>query len=155
MDITKVVAADIMTGPCICVGPDESLARVENLLVGRHITGLPVTEEGRLVGIVSRSDFVRVPVLLDALDGYVSERLPGMGSESKGSESIQFRSRLGHLTVKDIMVTQVITCAPDATVARIASKMVHRHVHRVVVVDAVPVGIVESLDLVRLLAGAD
>jgi len=92
-------------------------------------------------------------VLLDTLDGYVSERLPGIGSESKGSESIHFRSRLGHLTVKDIMVTQVITCAPTATVAQIASKMVQRHVHRVVVVDDMPVGIVESLDLVRLLAG--
>ncbi len=49
------------------------------------------------------------------------------------------------------MVTNVITCAPDTPITRIAAKMVHHHVHRLVVVDETPVGIVESLDLVRLL----
>lgn len=149
--VRQTVAADIMTSPVVCVGLHETLKRVENLLVGGNFTGLPVVEERRLVGIISRSDFVRIPVLLNALDGYVSERKPWIGSGQSDNDA-GFSARLGNLTVKDVMTSRVVTCSPDTHVDEIAARMVRHHIHRVVVVVESPVGIVESLDLIKVLS---
>ena len=51
------------------------------------------------------------------------------------------------------MHDQVVTCRPDASVVEIAAEMVRHHIHRVIVVEGDrPVGIVSSLDIVKLVA---
>jgi CBS-domain-containing membrane protein len=49
----------IMTPGCISVAPDTDLEDVSHILVHENIRRLPVLEQGRLVGIVSRADLVR------------------------------------------------------------------------------------------------
>lgn len=100
--------------------------------------------EGKMVGIITRSDFVRAPVLFKALDEYITE--------GSGDKIAPFSERMANLTVGDIMPTQVLTCTKNTLVGEIAAKMTKHHVHRVVVVeDGEPVGTVESLDLVKLM----
>lgn len=53
-------AGDIMSGQVISVNPDADAEEVANLLTNRRIRRLPVLAEGRLVGIVSRSDLMRL-----------------------------------------------------------------------------------------------
>ncbi len=53
-------AADIMTPQVISVTPDAGAEEVATLLTNRRIRRLPVLADGRLVGIVSRSDMVRL-----------------------------------------------------------------------------------------------
>jgi CBS domain-containing protein len=50
---------EIMTRGVISVTPDTNLEDVSRILVHEHIKRLPVLEQGRLVGIVSRADLVR------------------------------------------------------------------------------------------------
>ncbi len=50
---------EIMTRGVISVTPDTDLEDVGRILVHEHIKRLPVLEQGRLVGIVSRADLVR------------------------------------------------------------------------------------------------
>ena len=50
---------DIMTREVATVAPDTCLAEVATLLEQRRIKRVPVVQEGRLVGIVSRSDLVQ------------------------------------------------------------------------------------------------
>lgn len=50
---------DIMTGNVISVAPDTELEEVRHILVNKRIKRLPVLEQGRVVGIVSRADLVR------------------------------------------------------------------------------------------------
>ena len=151
--IAELVAKDIMVSSVACIGLREVLTEVAQRLVDAQVTGLPVVEEGRLVGIVSRSDFVRAPVLLKTMDEYVSDRLYEDALQQRHrAEFDGFLSRLRHLTVADVMTTDVVTCAPDTPVEEIGTKMIRHHIHRVVVVDDDrPVGIVGSLDLVKLL----
>ena len=52
-------ARDVMTREVSSVAPDTPLAEIATLLEKRRIRRVPVVEEGRLVGIVSRSDLVR------------------------------------------------------------------------------------------------
>ena len=148
-----IVAKDVMASPIVCVDANEELSEVEQRLMDAHVTGLPAVEEGRLVGIITRSDYVRLPILLKAYDEYVSSRRHENGMQQQDrAEFHEFRSRLGTLTVHDVMTSKVVTCTEDTPVSKIVAKMLNHHVHRVVVVDQDrPIGIVGSLDLVKLL----
>lgn len=53
-------ARDIMTAPPVIVGPDEPVHAAARLMVTGRVHRLPVVEHGRLVGIVSRHDVLRV-----------------------------------------------------------------------------------------------
>ncbi|MDR6203948.1 CBS domain-containing protein [Paraburkholderia graminis] len=50
---------DVMTTNVVTVAPDTSLGEVAGILETRHIKRVPVTEAGRLVGIVSRANLVQ------------------------------------------------------------------------------------------------
>lgn len=50
---------DIMTRGVISITPDTDLEEVRLILVNERIKRLPVLDQGRLVGIVSRADLVR------------------------------------------------------------------------------------------------
>ncbi len=56
-----VVAADLMTSPAITVSPQTSVREAARLMQQNHIKRLPVvTDEGALVGIISRIDVLTV-----------------------------------------------------------------------------------------------
>ncbi len=151
--LKKLVAKNVMNSPVVCISANEGASKAEQRLVDSRITGLPVVENDCLVGIITRSDFVRIPILLKAYDEYVSERRyeEGMQQEMQ-DEFTRFRDRLNTLRVRDVMTTDVVTCREDTPVEVVIEKMLNHHVHRVVVVDQDrPVGVVGSLDLVKLL----
>jgi CBS domain-containing protein len=53
-------AHQIMTKPVFTVLPDATILEAANLMLRRHISGLPVVDTaGKLVGIVSEGDFIR------------------------------------------------------------------------------------------------
>jgi CBS domain-containing protein len=53
-------AHQIMTRPVFTVLPEASILEAANLMLRRHISGLPVVDAaGKLVGIVSEGDFIR------------------------------------------------------------------------------------------------
>jgi CBS domain-containing protein len=52
-------ASEVMTRPALCVTPDAPLAEVVRLLERHRIKRLPVTENGRLVGLLTRADLLR------------------------------------------------------------------------------------------------
>ncbi len=51
--------SEIMTEDVVSVTADESVRDVATLMADRDVNRLPVTENGRLVGIVTRGDIVR------------------------------------------------------------------------------------------------
>ena len=53
-------AHQIMTRPVITVTPETTIVEAANMMLQRHVSGLPVTDAaGKLVGIVSEGDFIR------------------------------------------------------------------------------------------------
>ncbi len=55
-----LTVGDIMTKSVISVTPDTPVELISHLLTDHRIRRLPVLEEGKLVGIVSRSDIIRM-----------------------------------------------------------------------------------------------
>ena len=96
--IAGLVAKDIMTSSVVSIGVHDQLIKVAQRLIDAHVTGLPVVKDGRLVGIISRSDFVRAPILLKTMDEYVSDRLHEDSLQQKPHAEFEgFRSRLRHI----------------------------------------------------------
>jgi CBS domain-containing protein len=53
-------AHQIMTRSVVTVAPEASILEAANLMLQRHVSGLPVVDAtGKLVGIVSEGDFIR------------------------------------------------------------------------------------------------
>ena len=58
LKIKGQTAADIMSSPAVAVAPDTPVHAMYDLMRKKHINRVPVTEDGRLVGIVSRDDLL-------------------------------------------------------------------------------------------------
>jgi CBS domain-containing protein len=59
--VTAVTAADLMTKPAVTIGPNEPVTRAARLMYSRRVKRLPVIKgDGRLIGIVTRSDVLSV-----------------------------------------------------------------------------------------------
>jgi CBS domain-containing protein len=92
------MVGDIMTRSVISVAPDTDVEEVSHILVHDHIKRLLVLDRGRLIGIVSRADLVRViamhwmcPVCGEVTHSETQpERCPrcGAGGISASTESV-------------------------------------------------------------------
>ncbi|GAA0922333.1 HPP family protein [Pseudonocardia zijingensis] len=52
--------ADVMTHAPICMRPDDDLVDLVSTMLDAPIRSIPIVEDGRLVGVVSRRDVLRV-----------------------------------------------------------------------------------------------
>lgn len=52
-------ARDVMTEEVLTVSPDQDVESLATLMVKKRVKLLPVVEEGRLIGVVSRADVIR------------------------------------------------------------------------------------------------
>jgi CBS domain-containing protein len=60
-------AGELMTQPAVTTTPDRSIPAAAQLMDAEHVTRLPVVDDlGRLVGIVTRSDLLKVHLRPDA-----------------------------------------------------------------------------------------
>lgn len=157
--LSELVAADVMRRDVVCAHLEQPLDDIERLLVESRIGGAPVVDQGRLVGVVSRSDIVRAQVVMTALDGLAADELApresgrDRSSSELASEFGGFRERLSSLRVCDVMTAAAVTCTATTPLVRLAAKMADEEIHRIIVVDGQePVGIISSLDVVRLVA---
>lgn len=139
-----ILARDVMKSPVVSVHPGTRLTELEDTLIARHIGGAPVIENGRLVGIVSRSDIVRYFAVQRSLAQMLGHR-----TESTSAEAHEET----HLTVRDIMAKETVAVEPDTPIEQVARTMVARHVHRILVTEkGIVIGLISALDVTQLVA---
>ncbi|MCG8616001.1 MAG: CBS domain-containing protein [Desulfobacterales bacterium] len=144
-----ITAADIMETNIICVNPDTDITRAVEVLLNNHINGAPVVDkQEEIVGILCQSDLIfqqkelPIPPIFTILDGIIP-----LSSSKKLEDEFQ---KISATQVKEAMVTEVTTVAPDTPVAEIASLMVEKHFHTIPVVDGKKlVGIIGKEDILK------
>ncbi len=152
-----LLARDVMQPHIVAVPPSMPLSDLADLLISRRIMGAPVLTAGELVGVVSRSDFVRCLSLDRALAGLINDgveldEFAPAEVAPKATRSVSPAELAGRV-VRDIMVTEPPTVAPDTPVKEVAALLVGQHHHRVIVTEGKSVrGIISTMDLVRLIA---
>jgi len=63
-DAEKTIVKEIMSSPLIVVSPDTDLEQAASLMFQKKIKKLPVTEQDRLVGLISLTDIARVQPMI-------------------------------------------------------------------------------------------
>ena len=63
--LSKLTVGGVMSKSVLVVDPDRQLAEAACIMVDHKIGALPVVDGGRLVGIVTESDFVRAMARAD------------------------------------------------------------------------------------------
>lgn len=136
---------DVMTTAVFAVSPDTSLETAARLLAQKRISGAPVIEGDRVVGVISASDLVDPDSDIGDSVGYpLYYRVMDGLAEEVGDH---VRVRPGR--VVDVMTPAVISIDADATVVEAASRMLQLGVHRLVVVRGEDqlAGVVSTVDL--------
>jgi CBS domain-containing protein len=148
--------ADVMTREVHSVPPDMRIADLERALLKERVSGFPVVDGERLIGVVSRSDIVRQLSVeqsqAEAFSGFYNDTNGASGGTLK--EIGQFVGRrIEGMTVSDVMVRGLVTISADTTIVAAAALMLERRIHRLpVVTDEKLVGLVTSMDFVKLVA---
>jgi CBS domain-containing protein len=142
-------AKDIMTAPVVTVGPDASVREIARLLFERRISGVPVVDKGRLVGIVTEGDLLHRHEIDTDQRRRDSWWLRLIAGDESPSEYIRSHARLA----KDIMTESVITVDEKTPISKIAMIFETRGIKRVPVLrDDQLVGVVSRANLVQALA---
>ena len=138
---------DVMTEDVATVAPDTDLREVARLLVQRRISGVPVVEGERVVGVVSERDILFKERPSDGLHRGVLAWLM-----DEGDLMLKIDAR----TAGSAMSSPVVTIGPARSVADAAALMLDESISRLPVVDGeVLIGIVTRHDLVRAFARSD
>jgi CBS domain-containing protein len=140
---------DMMTTEVRTVEPQTSLKDVARVLAELGISGLPVVDGGRVVGVVSEADIL------------MKER--GVNPARHGlvgllfSEGVDVGEKLRALTAGEAMTAPAITITPGRPVSEAAGRMIDASINRLPVVtdDGALVGIVTRADLVRAFVRSD
>jgi CBS domain-containing protein len=144
-------AKDIMSTPVVSVAPDTPVTEIASLLFKMRISGVPVLDNGRLVGLVSEGDLLRRHEIgTDRVKRGGSWWLRMFSADQTPAEYVKSHGRFA----RDVMTREVVTITPDTPVAKIASLLESRGIKRVPVMhDKQVVGIVSRANLVQALAG--
>jgi CBS domain-containing protein len=140
-------ARRIMSTTLYTVSPSTPVRDVIRLLIEHRISGVPVVEDGRVVGIISEGDLILRERAYRQRGGmaFLAQQL----FEDHEKQAVEFRKAHG-LLAEDVMSSPVVTVLPGTPVEEIAHLMAERHIKRVPVVENEQlVGIVSRGDVLR------
>ena len=142
-------AHQIMTRPVVTVTPETTIVEAANVMLQRHISGLPVVDAaGKLIGIISEGDFIRRSEIgTERKRGRFLKFILGSGKEA--SDFVHEHGR----KVAEIMTKSPLTITEDTPLEDIVELMEKNGIKRLPVTrgDQV-VGIVSRANLLQAVA---
>ncbi len=148
---------DFMSRNVIHCSPDENIFEVAKKLSENHISGMPVIENDKLVGIVSVSDIVKfMQSEIEEYDLIPLEPHSTLFILLKLLENeLKIKKELENISktrVRNVMTKKVISVSPDTSLAKAAEILAKHDISRVPVIENDKVvGILTKSDLVRSL----
>ncbi len=153
----RIRIRDVMTRDVVTLDPNMTLTELDRVLVSRNVSGGPVLEDGAVVGVVSRTDVIRVlydeQMAAANVSGFYGSPypIPIPALEHLARDSRRIADHMTTMRVSEIMSRDVKSVGPEDDVEAVARLMAAEGYHRVPVLDGTDlVGIVTSLDVVRL-----
>ena len=135
---------EVMTSKLVTVEPDDSLRHAAELMAEHRVSGLPVVAAGRLVGVLTESDFLTLTT--------------GQGRRSWIDIVFGRRETVeGATAVGDMMTPDPVTVAPDRRLRDAARIMIDADVKRLPVVaeDGTLLGIISRADVMKSYVRSD
>ncbi len=131
----STTVGQIMSTPVITVGPDDTMKKVQDIFRMNNIHHIPVVVDGKVAGIISKSDYLRL------LHGFTL---------FKTEKSVEYNDAIMRsLLVGEVMTKQVATLGPEDTVEMAAGFFRENLFHALPVVSKGKlVGIITTFDLI-------
>jgi CBS domain-containing protein len=161
--LQSLQVSDLMQREVVTIGLDATAHELAELLHYHSIGGVPVLDgEGRVAGVVSGSDLVR---LAAQREGAQVPPLPEEAATdagrffSQGAVSTTLLHRLARdylagTLVRDLMTPAVFSVREEATIPELARFLLRTGAHRALVMDEDRLrGIVTATDVLRAVAG--
>ncbi len=135
----EVPVSEIMTRNLITLDVNEGLEQAEYLFKKHKIRHIPVLEKGKIVGLLSLNDILRISFA----DGAYREE------ENIASSIYEM------FTIQQLMIGQLETVSPEASIREVSEIFVKREFHSLPVVqDGELVGMVTTTDIIKYLLDA-
>jgi CBS domain-containing protein len=148
-DIRGMKVAEIVHQEWPTLGPDDTVEAAIKLFAESGISGAPVVDDGKLIGIITEGDLifrdadVKAPGFLDILGGMIP-----LGSwDEYRDEALKSAG----VTVDEVMTSEVIMIHPDATLAEASTLMADKKVKILPVTDeGIFRGVITRMDILIL-----
>lgn len=151
---------DVMRSDVLFVRPSWTVFDCAKLFEKNNISGAPVVENGKVIGVISISDLIKFMgiKLMDA--EILAEEPQGlsmllMNLVKMGKDFVDFKKeleRISKVTVRDVMSKYVVAIHPTANLYEAAKMMEDNDVNRLPVIrEGKLIGIVARADLVKAL----
>src|ERR687894_2501882 len=120
-DIRELKVREVMETDWPTLGPESTVEDAIKLFAEARVSGAPVVEDGRLIGIITEGDLIfqdaeiKSPGFLDILGGMV----PLGNTEEYRREALKSAG----VTVGELMTTDPTTVFPEATLVEAATTM--------------------------------
>ncbi len=156
MKVSEVMSKDVIT-----CQPSDPIQGVVKLMSEKDISGIPVVENDRVVGIVTEADIMRLLVVPEPSRTLWLPSPLEILLEIPVKELLQLRrlqqsvKDVGEQNVGTIMRKDVLSIGPDDDIANAAADMVKHKVNRLVVLkNGKLVGIITRDDIIHGLGGS-
>ena len=127
------VVKEIMMGSPVTLKPEDTLDLANDVISLGRIRHIPVSTDGRLVGLLSERDLI----------GAAANRIFGLKQKSKSA-------LLKTVLIKDVMKRKVVTVTPETAIKDAAHLMASKKIGCVpVVTDGALVGLLTTTDILR------
>jgi len=158
-DTMKV--SEVMTKDVITCGPSDPVDAVVKLMSGKDVSGPPVVEGDKVVGMVTEADIMRLLVVPEPSRTLLLPSPLEILLEIPVKELLQLRrlqqsvKDAGERNVGSIMQKDILSISPDDDIEDAAAAMVRHKVNRLVVLkDGKLVGIITRDDIIHGLGGS-
>jgi CBS domain-containing protein len=148
-DIRELRVGDIMETEWPTLGAESTVEEAIKLFAEERVSGAPVVEDGRLVGIITEGDLifqdadVKAPGFLDILGGIV----PLGDTDEYRREALKSAG----VTVGEVMTDDPVTVTTEATLAETATTMAERRKKILPVVEGGRlVGVITRMNILTL-----
>jgi CBS domain-containing protein len=154
-DQAEPIVTHIMRAETPFVRPEDTIATVAKLIVDNDIAGVPVVEDGNIIGIITEADLIAreadvdfpTPVpFLDAI--FLADAGPSYDEEMR---------KVLAVSARDLMTVPVINVKNTATLTELATIITDQKVNPLPVLDESLnyVGLVSRRDLVKVISALE
>jgi CBS domain-containing protein len=153
---------DFMRRDVFFVRPDNSVFDVAKVFSQNNISGAPVVDKGKVIGVVSISDIIRFMNMKLVKANAISREPQSLSFlllnlVKMGKDYIDFKKeleRISRIEIKHMMSKKVIHISPEANLFEAAEMMEKNDVNRLPVIENDKlVGIIARADLIKALVG--
>jgi CBS domain-containing protein len=148
-DIRNMRVAEILHQEWPTLGPGDTVESAIKLFAETGISGAPVVDDGKLVGIITEGDLifrdadVKAPGFLDILGGMIP-----LGNWDEYREEAM---KSAGVTVDEVMTSDPVTVAPEATLSEAATVMAEQRKKILPVVEGERLaGVITRMDILTL-----